>query len=306
MIKISTYIHFTKEPREQARRTDLANFLISHGEKVKKSGSEYEWFDGSQKVTIRGHLWYHQYEQKGGDAVDFVRRFYNKDYAEAVEILLDNCGGQIITSPPIEKEHKPFKLPPRNDRMSRVFSYLLLTRGIDKDVLYEFVRRKMIYESADFHNAVFVGYDSSGKPRHAHKRGTVTYNSYKGNVAGSQPEYSFHFNGTSDKIFLFEAPIDMLSFMSMHKDNWKSDSYAASCSVSDRVLFQCLKGNPNIKNVFLCFDNDEAGQTANKRIADKLNKLNIQNEILIPTHKDWNEDLTLSEKGDERICHQVL
>lgn len=305
VIKISTYIHFTKEQREQARRTDLANFLVSRGEKVKKSGSEYEWLDGSQKVTIRGHLWYHQYEQKGGDAIDFIRKFYNKDYAEAVEMLLNNCGGQIITSPPIEKERKPFELPPRNDRMSRVFSYLLLTRGIDKDVLFEFVRRKMIYESANYHNAVFVGYDSSGKPRHANKRGTVTNNPYKGNVAGSQPEYSFHFNGTSEKLFLFEAPIDMLSYISMHKENWKNHSYAASCSVSDRVLFQCLNDNPNIKNVFLCFDNDEAGQTANKRIADKLKKLNIQNEILIPTHKDWNEDILNGERTDE-ICRQVL
>ena len=207
MIKISIYIHFTKEQREQARRTDLANFLISQGEKVKKSGSEYEWLDGSQKVTIRGHLWYHQYEQKGGDAVDFVRRFYNKDYAEAVKMLLNNCGGQIITSPPIEKSHKPFELPPRNDRMSRVFSYLLLTRGIDKDVLFEFVRNKMIYESADYHNAVFVGYDSSGKPRHAHKRGTVTSNSYKGNVAGSQPEYSFHFNAQATRYFYSKPPL---------------------------------------------------------------------------------------------------
>ena len=305
MITISTYIHFTREQREQARRTDLANFLIRQGEKVRKSGSEYEWLDGSQKVTIRGHPWYHQYEQKGGDAVDFVRRFYNKDYAEAIKMLLNGSGGQIITSPPIERVHKSFELPQRNDRMSRVFSYLLLTRGIDKDVLYEFVRRKMIYESSDFHNAVFVGYDSNGKPRHAHKRGTVTNNPYKGNVAGSQPEYSFHFNGTSEKLFLFEAPIDMLSYISMHKENWQEHSYAASCSVSDRVLFQCLKNNPNIKNVFLCFDNDEAGQTANKRIADKLNTMNIQNEILVPTYKDWNEDLTFSEKGDERICHQA-
>lgn len=305
VITISTYIHFTKEQREQARRTDLANFLISQGEKVRKSGSEYEWLDGSQKVTIRGHLWYHQYEQKGGDAVGFVRRFYNKDYAEAVQMLLNNGGSQIITSPPIEKEHKPFKLPPRNDRMSRVFSYLLLTRGIDKDVLFEFVRNKMIYESADYHNVVFVGYDSSGKPRHAHKRGTVTSNSYKGNVAGSQPEFSFHWHGTSDKIYLFEAPIDMLSYISMHKENWKEHSYAASCSVSDRVLFQCLKDNPNIKNVFLCFDNDEAGQTANKRIADKLNSMNIKSEILIPIHKDWNEDILNGERTDE-ICRQVL
>ncbi len=333
MIKISNYIHFTKEQREQARRTNLANFLISHGEKVKKSGSEYEWLDGSQKVTIRGYLWYHQYEQKGGDAIDFVRRFYNKDYAEAVEMLLNGNGGQIIISLPIEKEHKPFELPPRYDRMSRVFSYLLLTRGIDKDVLFEFVGQKMIYESADFHNAVFVGYDSSGKPRHAHKRGTVTNNPYKGNVAGSQPEFSFHWHGTSDKMFLFEAPIDMLSYISMQKAKdlqkvltrenelkynktlerelavaacrWKNHSYAASCSVSDRVLFQCLKDNPNIKNVFLCFDNDEAGQTANKRIAGKLNSMNIRNEILIPTHKDWNEDILKNERTEE-ICRQVL
>lgn len=98
---MSKYISFTKEQREQARRTDLAQFLISHSEKVKRSGSEYEWLDGSQKVTIRGHLWYHQYEQKGGDAVDFVRRFYNKDYAEAVEMLLNGSSGQIIISPPI-------------------------------------------------------------------------------------------------------------------------------------------------------------------------------------------------------------
>ena len=189
--------------------------------------------------------------------------------------------------------------------MSRVFSYLLLTRGIDKDVLFEFVGQKMIYESADYHNAVFVGYDSSGKPRHAHKRGTVTSNPYKGNVAGSQPEYSFHWRGTSNKIFLFEAPIDMLSYISMHKENWKNHSYAASCSISDRVLFQCLKDNPNIKNVFLCFDNDEAGQTANKRIADKLNSMNIKSEILIPIHKDWNEDILNGERTDE-ICRQVL
>ena len=305
MIAISTYIHFTKEQREQARRTDIASFLVSQGEKVKRSGSEYEWLDGSQKVTIRGHLWYHQYEQKGGDAIDFIRKFYNKDYAEAVQMLLSNYGGQIVNLQTTEREQKPFILPPRNDRMSRVFSYLLLTRGIDKDVLFEFVRKKMIYESADYHNAVFVGYDSNGKPRHAHKRGTVTSNPYKGNVAGSQPEFSFHWHGTSDKMFLFEAPIDMLSYISMHKKNWQEHSYAASCSVSDRVLFQCLKDNPNIKNVFLCFDNDEAGQTANKRIADKLNSMNIKSEILIPIHKDWNEDILNGERTDE-ICRQVL
>lgn len=97
----------------------------------------------------------------------------------------------------------------------------------------------------------------------------------------------------------------MLSFISMHKDNWQEHSYAASCSISDRVLFQCLKDNPNIKNVILCFDNDEAGQTANKRILEKLKSMNIKNEILIPTHKDWNEDILTDERTEE-LCPHVL
>ena len=97
------YVHFTDEQKEQARQTDLCELLRSQGEKLKRSGSEYEWQDGSQKVTIRGNLWFHQYEQQGGDAIDFVRRFYNKDYPEAVEYLLGGCNGTLTFSPPIER-----------------------------------------------------------------------------------------------------------------------------------------------------------------------------------------------------------
>ena len=288
---MSQYIHFTEQQKTQARQTDIAELLRSQGETLKRSGSEYEWMDGGQKVTIRGNLWYHQYEQVGGDAVDFVRRFYNKSYPEAMEYLLGGSGGTLAVSPSVQKEEKPFVLPPKNDNMRRVFAYLLNRRGIDREVLYAFVHKGMIYESADYHNAVFVGFDSNGNPKHAHKRGTGSESSYKGNVSGSQPEYSFHWSGQSDTLYLFEAPIDMLSFISMQKEGWRQHSYAASCSVSDRVLFQTLKDNPNIRQVVLCLDSDEPGQTAAKRIADKLFVQGTASEILVPVHKDWNEDL---------------
>lgn len=316
---MSQYIHFTEQQKTQARQTDIAELLRSQGETLKRSGSESEWMDGGQKVTIRGNLWYHQYEQVGGDAVDFVRRFYNKSYPEAMEYLLGGSGGTLAVSPSVQKEEKPFVLPPKNDNMRRVFAYLLNRRGIDREVLYAFVHKGMIYESADYHNAVFVGFDSNGNPKHAHKRGTGSESSYKGNVSGSQPEYSFHWSGQSDTLYLFEAPIDMLSFISMRKvkdlqkvwsrENelknagvferelaaaacrWRQHSYAASCSVSDRVLFQTLKDNPNIRQVVLCLDSDEPGQTAAKRIADKLFVQGTASEILVPVHKDWNEDL---------------
>lgn len=288
---MSQYIHFTEQQKTQARQTDIAELLRSQGETLKRSGSESEWMDGGQKVTIRGNLWYHQYEQVGGDAVDFVRRFYNKSYPEAMEYLLGGSGGTLAVSPSVQKEEKPFVLPPKNDNMRRVFAYLLNRRGIDREVLYAFVHKGMIYESADYHNAVFVGFDSNGNPKHAHKRGTGSESSYKGNVSGSQPEYSFHWSGQSDTLYLFEAPIDMLSFISMQKEGWRQHSYAASCSVSDRVLFQMLKDNPNIRQVVLCLDSDEPGQTAAKRIADKLFVQGTASEILVPVYKDWNEDL---------------
>lgn len=287
---MSTYIHFTDIQKAQARQTDLVSLLESQGETLKRSGSEYEWKDGSQKVTIRGNLWFHQYEQVGGDAIDFVRRFYNKSYVETMEYLLSGSGGMLTVSPPIIKEAKPFATPPKNDNMHRVYAYLLNRRGIDKDVLNAFVYRQMVYESEKYHNVVFVGYDKNGMPRHASMRGTGLKSTYKGNVPNSQPEYSFHWTGTSKYFYLFEAPIDMLSFISMHKTNWKNHSYAASCSVSDRVLFQCLKDNPNIEKVYICFDNDEPGQAAANRIITKLSQMKIQSEILAPIHKDWNED----------------
>ena len=183
--------------------------------------------------------------------------------------------------------------------MRRVYAYLLNRRGIDREVLNAFVHKGMIYESADYHNAVFVGYDENGIARHAHKRGTGSESTYKGNVESCDPRYSFHWTGMDNRLYLFEAPVDMLSFISMHKEDWKSHSYAACCGVSDQVLWQMLKDNPNIGYVNLCLDNDEPGQKANKRISDKLFTQRIPHEILIPTRKDWNENLLFIEQEEE-------
>ena len=303
---MSGYIPYTDEQKEKARRTDLAGLLRSQGEILRKSGSELEWLDGSQKVTIRGNLWFHQYEQIGGDSIDFVRKFYHKSYPEAMEYLLGKSGGMPSVIPPMQKTAPKFELPPANDNMRRAFAYLLSRRGIDKDVLYPFVQKKMIYESAQYHNVVFVGFDKDGIPRHANKRGTGSASTYKGNAVGSVPEYSFHWHGKSNRLYLFEAPIDMLSFISMNKNGWRDHSYAAACSVSDKVLFQCLADNPNVNKVSICFDNDEPGQLAAQRIGAKLLIQNIDSEILVPVKKDWNEDLLCGEGLEVEESCQIL
>ena len=293
---MGTYIPFTEQQREQARLTDLAAFLRQCGEEVKRSGSENMWLDHGQKVTIRGNLWFHQYEQVGGDAVDFVRRFLNLDYREAV-LTLTSMGVDIIREPVEPFASKPLQIPVQYENMRRVYGYLLQRRGIDKEVLDTFAYRGLVYECDRYHNAVFVGIDKEKKIRHIHKRSTAAQGGFKGNAPGSEPEYSFHWHGGGDVLYLFEAPIDMLSFISMFKHCWKSQSYAASCGVSDKVLWQMLKDGPHIKKVYICFDNDEPGQQAAQRISRELTENNIWHEIYAPKNKDWNEDLLAWRKG---------
>ncbi len=288
---LTGYIHYTEEEKERARQTDIADLLRSQGETLKRSGREFEWRDGGQKVTVRGNLWYHQYEEVGGDAIDFVRRFYNKTYPEAMEYLLGGGYGRITSSTPVVKESKPLVLPPPNDNMRRVYAYLLKHRNIDRDVLNHFAIEGLIYEDAKYHNVVFLGKDENGTVRHVHKRGSGTESTYKGNESGSKPEYSFHHIGTSGRLYAFEAPIDMLSYISMHKENWKQHSYVALCSVADRAIFYTLKQHPQLNEVMLCLDSDEAGQAATERIAEKLSENGFFCGIEIPHGKDWNEDL---------------
>lgn len=120
------YIHFTTEQKEAARQTDLVALLESQGEQLKRSGKEYVWRNGSERVTVRGNLWFHQYEQVGGDAVDFVRHFYNMDFPQAVNYLLGKSGGTLQRAEPVKREPpKPFALLPKNDNMRRVYAYLL-------------------------------------------------------------------------------------------------------------------------------------------------------------------------------------
>lgn len=56
--------------------------------------------------------------------------------------------------------------------MRRLYGYLLNERCLDRDVVHAFVHEGLLYEDVPNHNAVFVGTDENGKPRHVQKRST--------------------------------------------------------------------------------------------------------------------------------------
>ena len=290
---MSTYIHFTEEQRQRAAAVDLEEFLRFRGEKLIPSGREKR-LAKDHSVTVRGNEWYDHAEERGGHAVSFVQRFYNLSYPEAVTMLL---GGEVGTIYPSAAERvveppKPFVLPPVHSDMRRVYASLVKHRNIDRSVVAHFARERLLYEDAKYHNAVVVGTDEEGVPRHAHKRSTNSYGkAFRLNVEGCNPRYSFHHMGTDESLYVFEAPIDMLSYITLHPEDWQRHSYVACCGTSIQPVAKMLERMPQIHTVLLCLDNDEAGHLANQRMMAQL-EADYTVERLVPENKDWNDDLT--------------
>ncbi|MBQ3014042.1 MAG: DUF3991 and TOPRIM domain-containing protein [Clostridia bacterium] len=290
------YIHFSEQEKQMANEADIVSYLHSIGESTERHGCEYWWESPSGKVSIKGSDWYSQYERVGGGAVGFLQKFYGMKYPDAVRTLLGQDAGKEIVrtsrQEKKEKEKKPFAVPPKHTDMRRVYAYLTDERMIDREVIRAFERKGLIFEDAVHHNAVFVGVDENDVPKHIQKRSTNSGSSFKGNVDSSNADYSFNYVGTSDKLFVFEAPIDMLAYITLFKSNWEEHSYVALCSTAECAAVQMLKKHPNITNVYLCLDHDSAGIEGAIRLADILREMgNYTLWRALPKYKDWDEDL---------------
>ncbi len=295
-----SYIHFTDDQKLRASKVDLVEFLRRQGEKLIRSGPEYR-LASDHSITVRGSEWYDHAALRGGGPISFVQQFYNFSYPEAVTRLLGGEQGTVCTPAPKRKEEpkKAFALPPANRDMRRVYAYLLKRRFLDHDVVNAFVRAGLIYESCEkfndreYHNAVFVGKDGNSVARHAHKRSVNDIGkTFRINVEGCDPRCSFHWTGTSGRLYVFEAPIDLLSFLTRYPENWQEHSFVSLCGTSEHAMLWMLEQNPGVRSVYLCLDHDEAGIEASGRLAEILHEHGYDDVGMIQSaYKDWNEDL---------------
>ena len=337
------FIYFTEEQKERANAVPIMEILKKEHEEVERSGKEWRW-KRHKSVTFHGSSWYRHSQQIGSHAIDFMQEFFGMSYPEAVSYLLDGEQGEVIrgrthvTSQQREaferkrlsqkkeqkystqelpekkkpeeknqeeKEPKGLEPPKKNDTMKRVYAYLIQKRHISRDILSFFARKGTLYESAGHHNAVFAGVDKEGNIRHIHEKGTCSEGrSFRLNGEGSDAAYGFGHVGPGNRLYVFEAPIDLLSFLTLYPDNWQENSYVVLNGVSEHAMLQMLNDHPQLDTVILCLDHDPAGIEACGRLAEIL----IQNHYtqikeLKSANKDWNEDLK-ALKGEEAIPAQ--
>lgn len=296
------YIPFTEEQKQTANNVELAEFLRMRGEKLERAGREFKliYTDGGGKhdsITMSGNRWFDHKAQTGGGAIKFMQYFYGMSFADAVQSLLGYTVEPQQHSPPHKAETAPkkkeFELPEANEDMHRVYAYLIKQRYISPEIITYFARAHTLYEDKAHHNAVFVGLDENEKPRQASKRSTSTYgNSFRITVEGSDTRYSFGHFGTSNRLYVFEAPIDLLSFITLYSDNWQKHSYIALNGVYENPLLRALETHDNLQQICFCTDNDEGGIDGYERLRDILTEHGYTDiQRCAPEYKDWNEQL---------------
>lgn len=295
------YIPYSEEEKQLANSVNLERFLQTRGEKLEKAGREYKlvYYDGSGKhdsITINGSAWFDHKNQVGGGAIKFMRHFYGMDFQTAVQELLGQTVTPLSHSPPkaiAKEEKKEFRLPEANPNMHRVYAYLIKQRFIAPEIITHFAKQHTLYEDKEHHNAVFVGMDENGVPRQAHKCSTNSYGkTFRITCEGSDTKYSFAHFGESEKLFVFEAPIDMLSYLTIYPQDWQKHSYIAMNGVYENAVLTALENHSWLKEIVLCTDNDEGGIDAAQRLTDILKEHGYENiSRFCPLFKDWNEDL---------------
>ena len=302
---------YTREQIQRADDTDLYVFLSGRGEQFKRCGKEYRWLR-HDSVMINKSEWYRFSQNKGGHAIDFMKEFYGLSFAEAVKELLgeegvgetnrrtakEDAGRQRVCPIPLPG----LELPERNESCEIARKYLIEQRKLSEHLVDQMIEKGDIYESKAYHNVVFVGRDKEQNPRYAAMRGTDEKR-YRGEAKGSEKIYGFGHIGTNEKLFVFESPIDLLSYITAVPEEWEKHSYISLGGLSEKAMKRMYTEYPHIHSIYLCLDNDEPGNERCRQFVSLiLEELSVYR--LEPVKKDWNECL-VAEVPVENMAKQM-
>ena len=289
---------FTDTEMQIAKETDLPDLLTHLGYQVRQIGRYHTTAEMDSLRIKDRRKWFRYSQNTGGDAITFLQQFCGKSFSEAVEYLLAFHGRardsptKAASSVKRDEVQKPFTLPPRNADDRRVFAYLH-KRGIAPQVIRQFLNSGLLYEDAEHHNCVFVGRNESGQAKYAGLRGTYDREGkgFRGDVTGSDKRVGFAlpYDRSSDQVFVFEAPIDLMSYLTLHRN---TPNALALCGLYDGALQAYLTDHPQIKRIELCLDADEPGQKAAQQLQEKYQLQGYAVTVEKPRcGKDWNEYL---------------
>ena len=300
----------TKKDIENIKKLDVLSYFKNYNpeELIRMGRNDSYCLKSHRSIKLSNGLWcwWANNRTGGRTALDYLIKVEGYDFKDACFYLRD----LMNTLPPVMVIPKPrqrisFRAPMANQDDAMVRHYLIAERGLDQGLVDELLEKRLIYEEAGSHNAVFLGFDEQGFPAYAFKRGTV--NDIKQEAFGSSKAYSFRLaNRHSGDLHLFEGAIDLLSCISMRlikNEDWRDAGYLSLGGVTTEeetppALVNYLERCPDVKNIYTHFDTDLTGIKAAVNIKNLLEGIFNVEDRNFPYYKDENEHLQNMRKGN--------
>ena len=294
-------MHYSKEDIAKAREMDLLTYLTYFEPDNLKhvSANVYSTVEHDSLIINNGKWCWFSRGIGGKNALDYLINVRGLSFPDAVARLIGNPTETLpVAIRPPPDTPKCFLMPEVKYDPSNVIKYLI-GRGIDSEIVRWCIDHKLIFETAKYSNALFIGYDQDHNPKYGAVRSTT--GDYKGDVKGSDKRFAFRIvNAKNPKsVYVFEAAIDLLSFATLEKqfgEKWHKKSYLSLAGIGNgksvpKALDQFLKDYPNITHIHLLLDSDKPGRIAAQNIKEALGDRYIIQYMPPPTGKDYNEFL---------------
>ena len=298
--------YISQDVLEKARQVDLLSYLMMYDPgNLKRITRDTYCTREHDSLKISNGKWFWFSRGIGGyTALDYLIKVEGYPLSKAVGLLVGPDAKDIPASVRIPKKKEPRKpLMPELERYPYKAKRYLESRGIHSDIIDYCIENSLLFETADYHNVVFVGYDTQGIARYASMRGIGS--KYKGEVTGSDKHFSFSITATPDAehVHLFEAAIDLLSFATLKYldgQDWKQDDLLSLAGVFKTkrenvvpvALSRYLSDHPNVRVIHLHLDNDDVGRGAAEGIMGGLSgRYLVLDEPPVSGCKDVNDQL---------------
>jgi len=248
----------------------------------------------------------------GKNVIDWLMKTRHLTFVQALEEILGRKAETEVEKPKIKEEVKKIQLPCRASDNALAYEYLTKVRCLDENIFQYIFNENIAYQDT-YGNAVFIGCDAENNIRFAESHTTGTAANVKPkNIIGSDKKYSFHINSDSDILYVFEAPIDLLSHASIYLlkcgNAFSVNRLSLSGANSKVALDGYLERYSHIKNIVFALDSDNAGVENAMKYFQNYSKLGFNCKIIMPPEcfKDWNEYLqNLMTKNQEDIKQEI-
>lgn len=321
---------------EIARQIDLQmkidDVAILCGLNLEKNG-RYSLRDrdhDSLVLDLKRNFFFWNSQGKRGGCVSLYREIMNVGFKEAVLKLMPNIDldkefVEAVREKPTElsdqdRHHDLYNQLKElnydsedNKSMRQSIAYLTKTRGLDRDIINKMIGENMIYQISDSYGpkVAFVGRKDNMYISSICQRSVSPKIKFKGDFKNCNykvgwfydPETKGQFGekGNADKpLLVFEANIDMISYMSLLKEcgvDYTQFAYLSCSSINHDICIPETCKEYGYNTVRILFDNDYEGkenwgQNKAKEISSKLSKTGIDAKPIIPdipSCKDWND-----------------